>query len=58
MFKDCIRLLSVQLLNFFNFNELRYAKDKKRRNNGILIGVTFIILAVVLIGFCASSASV
>lgn len=56
MFKDCIRLLSVQLLDFFNFNELLYTKDNKRRNNGILFGVTFIILAVVLIGFCASSA--
>lgn len=51
MLKDCMRVLSVQLLNFFNWNELRYTKDQKKRNNAILLGASFVILGIVLIGY-------
>lgn len=51
MFKDCMRVLSVQLLNFFNINELRYTKDKKKRNNGIMLGVSVLLIMVMLIGY-------
>lgn len=54
MFKDCMRVVSVQLLNFFNVNELRYTKDKKKRNNGIMLGVSALIVASALIGYVVS----
>lgn len=47
-----IKLLSVlRLCNLFGFNEFRFTKDKKKKNRYIALGITWILVAVMLLGY-------
>lgn len=56
MIKQCMRLLLIQLRNFFGLNEAIYSKDKKKKSNLKLLGFSFLILGVMLSFYTGAAA--
>ena len=44
-------LSKVQLKNLFSINEIRYTKDKKKKQNFALLSATYIFVAIVAMGY-------
>ena len=51
MLKQILDLSKVQLLNLFSINEIRYTKDKKKKQNFILLTCAYIFVAIVAMGY-------
>jgi ABC-2 type transport system permease protein len=51
MLKQILDLSKVQLLNLFSINEIRYTKDKKKKQNFILLTCAYIFVALVAMGY-------
>lgn len=51
MLKQILNLCKVQLLNLFGINEIRYTKDKKKKQNFILLTCAYIFVALVAMGY-------
>ena len=56
MLKQILDLSKVQLLNLFSINEIRYTKDKKKKQNFILLTCAYIFVAIVAMGYVGSLA--
>ena len=56
MLKQILDLSKVQLLNLFSTNEIRYTKDKKKKQNFILLTCAYIFVALVAMGYLGSLA--
>ena len=56
MLKQILNLSKVQLLNLFSINEFRYTKDKKKKQNFILLTCAYIFVALVAMGYVGSLA--
>lgn len=53
--KKLLSLLKISLLGFANFNMMRHTKDKKRRSRTIWMFVTFVFVAVMMLGIVFTS---
>lgn len=53
MFKQICQLTRLGLYSLFHINELRYIKDKKKKQRFILMGIVWMILALILIFYMA-----
>lgn len=53
MFKQICQLTRLGLYSLFHINELRYTKDKKKKQRFILMGIVWMILALILIFYMA-----
>lgn len=51
MLKQILNLSKVQLLNLFSINEIRYTKDKKKKQNFVLLTCAYIFVALVAMGY-------
>lgn len=58
MMLETLRLLKIQLLNFFNFNEARYSRDPKKKNRltMLMVVMTFVgAMVIFYVGIMAYS---
>ncbi|MGN0505139.1 MAG: hypothetical protein ACI4FZ_01155 [Lachnospiraceae bacterium] len=51
MLRQIKLLTSVQLCNLFGINEIRHTKDKKKKQNALLMAVTWGILLLIFFGY-------
>lgn len=51
MLKQIWTLSKVQLKNLFSINEIRYTKDRKKKQNFILLSVAYLFVAIVAMGY-------
>ena len=51
MLKQILNLSKVQLLNLFSINEIRYTKDKKKKQNFIRLTCAYIFVFLVAMGY-------
>ncbi|MDL2301623.1 hypothetical protein LJC58_04620 [Lachnospiraceae bacterium OttesenSCG-928-D06] len=51
MWKQIKLLTKLQLINTWGFNQIRYGRDKKKRNNLILMLVVYVFLALMITGY-------
>lgn len=53
MKNKCAVLLKAELLKFLGFNEIRYGKDRKKRNRSVMLAAGMIIVAAVVMLYSA-----
>lgn len=51
MLKQILTLSRVQLKNLFSINEIRYTRDKKKKQNFILLSVAYVFVILVAMGY-------
>ena len=53
MLKQIQKLTALQLCNLFGINEARYTKDKKKKDNFILLTLAWILVGAMILAYIA-----